>query len=220
MLPPQALYAFALEREARPFRRRSPEARIIVTGAGPRQSAAFIAKAFDIERPSSVVITGFAGALIAELQIGDIVVANDVVDAKCEGIPLVPHSRFSGARGDHRGRLLTADRIIGNPEEKRSLAQRYQAVAVDMETAAIARVCEINGIPWTAVRVISDLVDTALSLELMDVLSSGSVSLRRTLATVIRKPSMLAEFRRLASDTRLAAERLAAYFQSVDHGKL
>jgi adenosylhomocysteine nucleosidase len=220
MLPPRTLFTFALEREAKPFRRRCPDAAAIVIGAGPSQSSASIAKSIAANRPEAIVIAGFVGALRDDLKVGHVVVAREVVDQNSGGVCISPLSRLCG-RGDRNGnpiRLLTANRVIGNPDEKRAMAQRFQADTVDMESAAVARICEANDIPWAAVRVISDQVDTPLSPELIDLLSGGSVLIRQIFAAVLRKPSLLAEFRRLARDTRFAAERLADYLQLVRAG--
>jgi nucleoside phosphorylase len=206
----QPLYAFALEREAKPFRRRCPHARVVVIGAGPIQAADSISMAVAGKRPAAVVIAGFAGALSNDLKVGDIVVATEVVYVK-SGAVFTPTYLSCGKGNFRSGRLLTVDGIVGQPSEKRALAKCHDAIAVDMESAVVGRVCEAQGIPWAAVRVISDSVDTEMSPELIDVLSSGEVSIRRTLGTVIRKPSLLVEFRRLARDTRSAAERLADF---------
>ncbi len=283
MLSRNTVFAFALEREAKPFRRTCPLARIIVTGVGPARAANAIAKAIQEQRPNAVVMSGFAGALVTGLNVGDIVLATEVVSRGSEAIfatgeislifdpggvtaisrwlseaippvsasidadpggvaereaccdpsgvekfedpgPRVREAR-PGANGyDPSGvenrkvihaRLLSGDRIIREPEEKRELAERFNAIAVDMESMAVAQMCHAHGIPWAAVRVISDNVDTALSAELIDLLNNGSVSVIRTMRAVLQKPSLLMEFRRLARDTRMAANRLAAYLRDL-----
>jgi adenosylhomocysteine nucleosidase len=244
MLPPRMLFAFALEREAKPFRRRCPAAWVLVTGAGRDQASRAITKAISSVRPDAIVIAGFAGALVDELKVGDVVEVTEAVEENgelsvlsplsrlCgrgvggEGLrwasqkPLAPHtSAANPPEGDQTSpifvRLLTAARIIGTPDLKRAAAIPFRASVVDMETAAIARICNEHAIPCAAVRVISDSVDTTLSPELINLLSGGDVSIRRTLAAVLRQPSLLAEFRRLARDTRIAAERLADYLCNI-----
>lgn len=249
-LPPNTLFAFALEREAKPFRRRCPTADIVVTSAGSVQAIAAITKAISLQRPNAVVMSGFAGALASDLKVGDIVVATDVVDLKnvtderllasfqyaarseltangdspererriafqpslaLRAVAITPNLPVPGTVSGRHGRILSASRIIATATEKRELGLLHDAIAVDMESAAVAQVCNENRIPWAAVRVISDMVDTELSSEMIKLVNGGKVSIAKTMRALLRKPSLLKEFRRLARDTRIASERLAQF---------
>src|SRR5207253_1577357 len=99
--------------------------------------------------------------------------------------------------------------LVGDPAEKRRLAELHHADAVDMESAAVAEVCIAKGVPFRAVRAVSDAVDTALSPELVRLLAGGRVSAWKAVRALVRKPALLGEFRRLARDTKLAAKKLA-----------
>lgn len=59
--------------------------------------------------------------------------------------------------GAQRGLLISADRDLA-PTEIPQLVKRYDAVAVDWETAAIAYVTRRNGVKLVALRGVSDLV--------------------------------------------------------------
>ncbi|MBN9118221.1 MAG: hypothetical protein J0I06_03515 [Planctomycetes bacterium] len=87
--------------------------------------------------------------------------------------------------------------------------------AVDMESAAVAEVCAERGVRFLAVRAVSDTVDTALSPELVRLLSGGNVSVRKACGALLRKPALLGEFLRLARDTKLAARCLAGALVGV-----
>ena len=106
-------------------------------------------------------------------------------------------------------RLLTASRVIGDPGEKRKLGDRLQADFVDMESAAIAELCAERSIPFAAVRAVTDSCDTALSPELVRLLSGGNVSVWRALKSLVWKPALFREFLRLRRDTNLASRKLA-----------
>ena len=54
-----------------------------------------------------------------------------------------------------RGALHTSDAFIQDPEEVAALVARG-VVGLDMETAAVGRVCEERGVPWSVFRGISD----------------------------------------------------------------
>jgi adenosylhomocysteine nucleosidase len=137
--------------------------------------------------PRLVIAAGFCGALVPDLRVGDVIT----------------------------DRIVTVGRLVGDPAEKRRLADEHHALAVDMESDAVAAVCAERGLPFCAVRVVSDAVDTALSPRLVGLLSGGHVSALRAAAAVARQPSLLREFLRLARDTRLAARNLAAELMRV-----
>lgn len=53
--------------------------------------------------------------------------------------------------------ILTGDQVIGTRRRRQALSRDFPgALGVDMETAAVAQVCYQNGVPWGAVRIISD----------------------------------------------------------------
>jgi adenosylhomocysteine nucleosidase len=179
------LVLFALEREAAPFRKLArglPRVEIHVTGVGRKQASEAAKRLLQDPVPSRVIAAGFCGALIPTLHVGDLVMSP---------------------------RILTTDHLVSDPIEKRRLAELHGAGAVDMESAAVAEVCAAKGVPFLAVRAVSDAVDTALSPELVRLLSGGRVSVWKALRALVRKPRLLSEFRRLARDTRLAAKNLA-----------
>ena len=174
---------FALEREAAPFRRAArelPHVSIHVSGVGqPRARRATELLLRDL-RPSLVIAAGFCGALVPSLRVGDVVTSP---------------------------RILTVDHFVCDPAEKGQLSESHDAV--DMESAAVAEVCAEKGVRFLAVRAVSDTVDTALSPELVRLLSGGNVSVRKACVALLRKPALLGEFLRLARDTKLAARNLA-----------
>lgn len=129
--------------------------------------------------PSAVINTGIAGGTGRGPGILDLVVADEVAyhDVWCgpgnergqvQGCP----ARFACATGDggpfdlsavmerpevYRGLIASGDMFVDTPGElARILSVWPQAVAVDMESGAIAQVCASRGVPFLAVRVISD----------------------------------------------------------------
>src|SRR6185295_4920425 len=53
-------------------------------------------------------------------------------------------------------RLLTVDSPAFDPPERRTLGLAHDAAGVDMETYTLARVAADHGIPWLAIRAVSD----------------------------------------------------------------
>lgn len=205
-LPAKSLFVFALQREAAVFRRCCPQARIVVTGVGEANATKAIERALQSHSTELVVSAGFAGGLIDGLVVGSIVIANHVIDDKTR------HEVTSNwPIGIVPARIATVANIVATPKEKALLADRIAATAADMETIAIAQACRQRGVPWVAVRVISDDANTSLSPELVALIAGGSVAPWQALRAIWRRPSLIKEMWRLARDTRLAADRLAEF---------
>lgn len=174
---------FALEREAAPFRRVAGKLKhvsIHVSGVGRKRARLAAEQVLSHSHPQLVIAAGFCGALVPTLCVGDVVASP---------------------------RIITVDRLVCTSAEKRQLSEFHDAV--DMESSAIAEVCEARGLAFLAVRAVSDTVDTALSPELVRLLSGGNVSAWKACGALLRKPSLLGEFLRLRRDTKLAARNLA-----------
>jgi adenosylhomocysteine nucleosidase len=189
---------FALGREAAPFLRLAKRdrlpVRVSVSGMGRYAARSAAERTCAVEQPPQLVIAaGFCGALRPDLRVGDV-----VVESKGTG-----------------GRVLTVPRLVADPAEKRSLHAETGADVVDMESTAVAEVCAARGIPFLAVRAVSDTADTALSPRLAELIAGGSVSPWKAAWAVVRQPSLLGEFRRLARDTKLAAEKLASALRQI-----
>jgi len=167
-----------------------------VARAGSR-AAALLAR----HAPEHVIVIGVAGALAADLRVGEVVIPEVVVDL-ADGRELRPTQLGSTAA---KGRLLTSDAFITDQHELTRLRDGG-AAAIDMETAAIARVCEDNSCPWSVYRGISDnafdpLVDEAvLALTRPD----GTPDLRAVARFVGRNPTRVRLLKRLARDLKAA----------------
>ena len=88
--------------------------------------------------PRLIVYAGFAGALTNALHIGDIIVAEEIVDE-------YGHSWRTTWPAQRRGRLVTVDQLTATSDEKRRLGERHQADASEMESAPFAARCTDAG---------------------------------------------------------------------------
>jgi nucleoside phosphorylase len=162
-------------------------------------------------RPRGILAVGFAGALSPALLVGDLLWASEVIDqAGNRWRTTWPGASFVDPDlGWHYGRLLTADALVGDPAAKQRLAAEHGAIAVDMESATIARMCAEQGVLFGCLRAVSDGSATHLSPELVGLLQGGRPSPWRVLTAVLRRPGLVGELRRLARNTRCAARQLA-----------
>jgi len=145
-------------------------------------TAALLIERFKVDR---VVFTGVAGGLAPGVNRGDVVIADAFLQHDLDASPIVPRyevplygtDRFAtdaaltqelaqavqralpGTRV-HRGLVASGDRFVSTTAESRALqAALPEALAVEMEGAAIAQVCRDFGVPFAAVRTISDRAD-------------------------------------------------------------
>ncbi len=96
-----------------------------------------------------LISAGFAGGLGPEMDVGDILVANNFSDPELR-------NRYPNRNGVVHGKLITAKRVIDSIAERDGLLKEGGALAVDMETEFIAAACAAKRIPMLSVRVVSD----------------------------------------------------------------
>ena len=128
--------------------------------------------------PDAVVSTGVAGGASTELNVQDVVVAAQTCyhDAYCGteqqygqimGMParfdadnrlLECASAISCGTPVHKGLTVTGDWFVDSQEKMRDILGHFpEAMAVDMESAAIAHACHQRGVPFISFRIISDI---------------------------------------------------------------
>lgn len=175
-------------------------------------TATLLLAEFGVER---IVFTGTAGGLAPGVNVGDVVVADALLQHDMDASPLFPRhevplygrDRFeadaalssslaAAARASldelgvpaarvHRGLLVSGDRFVSTLAENDALCARLpQALAVEMEGAALAQVCHDFGVPFAVLRTVSDRADDAAHVDFNRFVED--VASRYTLAIVRR----------------------------------
>lgn len=160
-------------------------------------------------QPRRLILAGFGGALRPETHVGDVIIARDVISEDGTVWP---------CDGTGTGRVLTVSRMIASVPEKLSLGNQYAATVCDMESAAVAAVCARHGVPFVAVRAISDSATRSLSPTLDKLIVNGQISYKQTLRAILTEPTILGDFWHLARGTRCAATNLAVTLDKLLHG--
>jgi adenosylhomocysteine nucleosidase len=109
-----------------------------------------------------LIFTGVAGGLGAGVQVGDVVVANELLQHDLDALLAAARQTLavSGGQQVHEGLIVSGDRFVSSATEAQALqAELPDALAVEMEGAAIAQVCLDFGLPFGVVRSISDRAD-------------------------------------------------------------
>jgi adenosylhomocysteine nucleosidase len=193
---------------------------IVEAGAGAVSAARGTEALLAGHKPRWVISAGFAGALAPQLRKGDIVMPDRLVDLSGRQLDVdfrIDPAVLAATARLHVGRLLTADRIIGDTAEKRLLGERHTALAVDMETFAVAEVCRREKVRFMAVRVVSDEVDRQLPREVDNLVrqKSNVGRLGAATAAIFSRPSSIKDLWQLKEDALVASERLGQFLAGV-----
>jgi adenosylhomocysteine nucleosidase len=171
--------------------------------------AAATTAAMLIERygTEAIVFTGVAGGLGDAVQVGDVVVARELLQHDLDASPLYPRHEVPGtararfpsdaaltdalaaaARAAldaeriglaeslaalgisrptvHEGLVISGDRFVATAIEGQALrAELPDALAVEMEGAAVAQVCHDCDVPFAVLRTVSDRADDSASVD-------------------------------------------------------
>ena len=153
-------------------------------------AAQFVCDAF---HPRCAITFGLAGATLSSVQPGHLIVASGALQHDMDARPFtdtrgtIPSLGMAVLPADPEwsaklrdaadsvadspqrvtsGLVLTGDQIVASREVRDGLLRDFpHGVCFDMETGAIAQVALQNGIPWAALRMISDSADESFDLD-------------------------------------------------------
>jgi len=215
-MPRVALIA-ALEREVAPLtktftRRRHADwvifekgdVRLVCGGIGGNHAAAATRWLITDAQPEVLGSIGFAGALAPDYHVGAVLTPATVIDGSTG-------ETFVAALGT--GVLVTAAGVL-NEAEKEALAASYHAQAADMEAAAVARVALENGIPFFAVKAISDELGFAMPPMNRFVSDTGQFQTAELLSYAAVRPSLWPVLARLGKNAKKASSQLCHWLEN------
>ncbi|HEY7915914.1 MAG TPA: 5'-methylthioadenosine/S-adenosylhomocysteine nucleosidase [Acidimicrobiales bacterium] len=178
----------------------------IVTGMGTSLAARAVERLLEAMEVTRVLVVGITGAVEDETPIGALILPEVVVDG-ATGAEFRP-TRLGDGSPD--GKMWTSDDLITDPAVISGL-RSDGVVSLDMETAAIARVCDRRGIPWSVFRSISDrATDGSVDEEVFHLSNQDGTPNAKAIASyVLRRPGRLPAMARMAKAAKLATERAA-----------
>lgn len=130
--------------------------------------------------PDIIINTGVGGSLDENLKVYDIMIAEDVIQHDYNLVPLgyeagqvdcfstpymacdqkvnqaIMKSTERLGYTAYFARFATGDQFIDQPEDKKRISKAFAARVCDMETGAIAQVCNLYGVRFSSIRTISD----------------------------------------------------------------
>jgi adenosylhomocysteine nucleosidase len=162
-----------------------------------------------------LVTLGFAGGLVDGLKVADVLLADRVVDQVTQE-SFVCDTDLLPVRFTRRGALLSASSVVATSEEKHRMGEQWHAVAVDMESAGVARAALRAGLPFAALKAITDSAEQSLSIDFDRCRSEDkSYSVWAIVCQAFRSFRGAGDLWRLARNARKAASALAAALRPV-----
>ncbi|WON75041.1 MULTISPECIES: phosphorylase [unclassified Nitrosospira] len=157
---------------------------------------------------------GFAGALEPGLNPGDLVLPEFIHAGRLLEVDLSwresLRQRLPGHLSITGGILAASPNVLTSGTAKRELARATGACAVDMESGAVAEAAAYAGIPFLAIRAISDPVEFSPPPVLLGaVRPDGRADLARLLPLLLGRALTVGMLLRLAADSRAACTTLS-----------
>jgi len=197
---------------------RDYDIRVVIVEAGVGQERAYRATQalIDAHTPRWVISAGFAGALQPHVEVGHLVIGNSVVNLAGEELQVGGRMNPDLTRGWHVGRIVTVDESVRTVAEKQRLAEQTGALAVDMESMAVARRCTETRTRFIAVRGVSDDLSEDLPPEALSVFGgTGTLRAGAIAGAVWKRPSSVKDMWRLRERAVMASQELATFLHLI-----
>jgi len=171
-------------------------------GVGPTRSR-LAAEALLGRGADALLSWGSAGGLVSNLPPGSLVLPKTVIAADQTAYPV--DMKW------HADPMAESPAVLARPAEKKALFRRSGAIAVDMESAAVAAVAQKAKIPFMIIRAIADTVDRTVPQSILAAVDGfGRLRFFELLKGIVKRPTELLALVQLARDFRAACASLAA----------
>jgi adenosylhomocysteine nucleosidase len=177
---------------------------VACAGMGAVRAALAVQAALSLKPVTALLSVGLAGACDPSLRVGDIVRAGVVVDAHTG-------ERFSNPPFNET--LITTS-AIASVKEKQRLYASYQASAVDMEAATVARLAQAHDLPFRAIKAISDEASFEMQELARFATSDGQFREAAFAAYTAVRPQLWSKLFALAGNSKRAVQSLTSELES------
>jgi hopanoid-associated phosphorylase len=174
-----------------------PGMTVICSSSDPGQLRVLLA-GIDPGSVRGVISFGVAGGLDPNLKSGDVVIATEVMAGASRWLAAIALSEEliagAGLGGQRvvRGGLAGVEAVVSGRDGKAALHSETGASAVDMESHIAAAFAFEAGLPFAALRVISDPASRALPAIASNAIKpNGDIDVRKVLRGVARNPTTI-----------------------------
>jgi adenosylhomocysteine nucleosidase len=187
---------------------------VCIAGGGDHEALWGRLRSLDAQSWRAVISVGLAGALSPALTVGDWLIADTVVHRR-ERFRTDQRLREALKTGAaplgtaHVGALAGSESMIVSALAKKTLRAAAGALAVDMESHIAARFASEHGLPFGALRVISDGVDRALPKAAQaGMKKDGGMDILAVLRELAKDPRQLPALIRTGREAEIAFGKL------------
>ena len=180
------------------------EVALVKSNVGKVNSARVCQILIDKFNTELVINVGTAGSVDNSLEIGDVVIATELVQYDFDVTPFgrklgeienigesikVDNKLLNLFDGMNvkKGIIASGDKFIVNREEKDNVRNIFKALCIEMEGASIAQVCYLDKIPFLVIRSITDKLDGSSKVDFEEFLESSSKMAVNILKKVLKK---------------------------------
>jgi len=196
---------------------------LVRSGVGKQRAEDSALQVIDHFQPQALISAGYAGAVQPELNVGDLVIADSILEVNGKRKYFPDLNWLDRARSipcsdgikTVVGGLLSVNTVIHEPAAKRELGRSYCVQAVEMETSAIARVAEEKGLPLLSIRAISDSIEQELLDSSSFLGSDGEISTLKAGWYVLTHPGSIKSALSLRAQTQFATQSMTRFLSDL-----
>ncbi len=179
----------------------------VFVGGGTARGAAEAARRALAAGATSLVSFGLAGGLSPDMPAGAIIIPAVVL---FKGRHLAADAELSAALGGITVQaLLAGEAVVASIAGKAERWRGTQAVAVDLESGAVADAARQANVPYAVLRAVCDPAGRALPQAAVVALNaSGGIGLLRVILSVALQPGQIKELLALSRDAQAARKAL------------
>lgn len=187
----------------------------IVCGMG-EDNARMAAQQLLEKKVTALVSWGTAGALTENTHSGNLILADSVTTKNGENHSFdtdwnkrVANKLCNTSVKIHHGMIAHTEQVLKTPACKTSLQAATHAIAVDMESIAIARIAHEENLPCLAVRAIVDEASQCIPEAIINSTDMfGRPALFSLLSSIISKPNLISDLIYLGKGMKSATQTL------------
>ncbi|WP_067141557.1 5'-methylthioadenosine/adenosylhomocysteine nucleosidase [Oceanivirga salmonicida] len=183
---------------------------IVKSGIGMVNASIATTLLYERFKVEKIIFSGVAGSTVKDIKALDIVIGNSFVeymfDVTLSGKYVKGQIAGTSKRdidpsydlleitkdiklnvNIHYGRIASADVFVNDYDEKIRIKNEFDAVAVDMESAAVAQTCTVLKIPYLIIRSISDSLGDNSNIEFSKFENLASINSKEFLLKLLKR---------------------------------
>ena len=201
----------------------SKEIIVVLTGMGRENAEKAVKYAIQEYSPDIILSTGFGGALYDGAFIGEVVwgsrvflIQKDIIETLELSYARDTIRRLPSNIMIREGSILTLENWMGKTDIKKILPDEFSFPVCDMETFFLAKWPVEKGLPFLAIRSVTDLVDEEIPQEFLSVTDEhGGYRFSRALKLILGKPWLMKDIVKIGKNSRVASNTLWSAVRSL-----